>query len=137
MTPFKPTMRYKARPKTHRETLRVITLRIPASLYERVRNAANSVQVSMNQFCLEAVEMEASAVLEAAADVLANEQVFDELQYGPLNFPRNGNWYRVDGNTTCGVCGQPYGEHPKDHYELSYQGDLYLICLCNGDRVYL
>lgn len=40
---------------------RVITLRLPESTYERVKQAAASVPTSLNKFCLEAVDLRAGA----------------------------------------------------------------------------
>lgn len=47
--------------------------------------------------------------------------------------------YRASGQCICPECGYEYYLHPEDTApeRLSYDGNPFLIILCNGDRVKL
>jgi len=52
----------------------------------------------------------------------------------PLPQP-SGQDYRASGDALCPVCSHPIRLHPLDPNELSYDKQLFLHVLCNGDRV--
>jgi ribA/ribD-fused uncharacterized protein len=45
--------------------------------------------------------------------------------------------YRASGNCICNICGKKYYDHPMSAKYKSWQNEMYLHILCNGDLVKL
>lgn len=46
-------------------------------------------------------------------------------------------WYRAGGGCICSICGREYWNHPLDVNVVSWDGQLFLHILCDGNRVHL
>jgi hypothetical protein len=46
-------------------------------------------------------------------------------------------FHRASGDCICEDCGEVYYDHQYDMEELGYDGQPFLIVLCNGERVKL